>query len=46
MYIKHYRTGVLYRKIASVHGDRHPELHEVDELFGQVNAELLQHLKK
>ena len=33
------------RKIASVHGDRHPELHEVDELFGQVNAELLQHLK-
>ncbi len=32
-------------KIASVHGDRHPELSEVAELFSEINRELLQHLK-
>lgn len=32
------------RKIASVHGERHAELHEVAELFGQIDAELRQHL--
>lgn len=33
------------QKIAKVHGDRHPELNEVSELFSQINCELLQHLK-
>ena len=32
-------------KIASVHGDRHPELTEVAGLFSEINRELLQHLK-
>jgi regulator of cell morphogenesis and NO signaling len=32
-------------KIADVHGNHHPELSEVAELFGQINTELLQHLK-
>ncbi|NOU46721.1 MAG: iron-sulfur cluster repair di-iron protein [Bacteroidales bacterium] len=34
------------QKIASVHAEHHPELIEVESLFAQVNAELLQHLKK
>jgi len=33
-------------KIASVHGERHPELKEVADLFSQINKELLQHMKK
>jgi regulator of cell morphogenesis and NO signaling len=33
------------QKIADVHGDHHPELPEVAELFSKINAELLQHLK-
>jgi len=33
------------QKIASVHGERHPELSEVAELFSQINRELLQHMK-
>lgn len=33
------------QKIASVHGDHHPELFEVADLFVKINAELLQHLK-
>ncbi len=33
------------QKIASVHGDRHPELSEVADLFSQINRELLQHMK-
>lgn len=33
-------------KIASVHGDRHPELEEVADLFSQISKELLQHMKK
>ena len=32
-------------KIAKVHGDHHPELNQVYEVFSQVNKELLQHLK-
>ena len=32
-------------KIASVHGERHPELTEVAGLFAEINRELLQHLK-
>ncbi len=33
------------QKIADVHGDNHPELLEVAELFATMNEELLQHLK-
>ena len=33
------------QKIANVHGDNHPELNEVADLFAKVNDELLQHLK-
>jgi regulator of cell morphogenesis and NO signaling len=33
------------RKIFEVHGERHKELHEVANLFSQINSELLQHLK-
>jgi len=33
------------QKIASVHGDHHPDLVEVASLFEKINAELLQHLK-
>ena len=33
------------KKIASVHGERHPELAEVADLFSQINRELLQHMK-
>lgn len=33
------------QKIANVHGAHHPELIKVAELFGQINTELLQHLK-
>jgi regulator of cell morphogenesis and NO signaling len=33
------------QKISSVHGERHPELIEIAELFSQINRELLQHLK-
>ncbi|MGE5421293.1 MAG: iron-sulfur cluster repair di-iron protein [Chloroflexota bacterium] len=34
------------QKIARVHGENHPELREVADLFAQVNSDLLQHLKK
>ena len=33
------------RKIASVHGEHHPELKEIAVIFEQINNELLQHLK-
>jgi len=33
-------------KIASVHGEHHPELVEVAGLFSKINQELLQHLAK
>jgi regulator of cell morphogenesis and NO signaling len=33
-------------KIADVHGSHHPELLEIAKLFGQINIELQQHLKK
>ncbi len=33
-------------KIARVHGDRHPELKEVEELFNQSAGDLAQHMKK
>jgi len=34
------------RKIADVHGENHPELGEVARLFGEVAAELTQHMAK
>ena len=34
------------KKIASVHGERHPELEEVADLISQISKELLQHMKK
>jgi len=34
------------QKIAAVHGEHHPELLEVADLFETINNELLQHLKK
>lgn len=33
------------QKIANVHGEHHPELIEVADLFAKINDELLQHLK-
>ena len=33
-------------KLSRVHGDRHPELHEINELFMGCAQELSQHLKK
>ncbi len=33
------------QKIADVHGEHHPELIEVADLFTKINEELLQHLK-
>jgi regulator of cell morphogenesis and NO signaling len=34
------------RKVARVHGDRHPELREVEGLFETVATELLEHMEK
>ena len=33
------------QKIASVHGENHPELIKIWQLFNEINTELLQHLK-
>ena len=33
------------QKISDVHGDRHPELKKVAQLFNQINTELIQHLR-
>lgn len=33
-------------KVAKVHGDRHPELHEVEKLFNESVSELSAHMKK
>lgn len=44
--LKHLPELVFYtQKIADVHGAHHNELIEVADLFGKINAELLQHLK-
>ena len=32
-------------KIANVHGDNHPELKKVSQLFNEINSELIPHLK-
>jgi len=34
------------RKVASVHGERHPELHEVAQLTDEVAAEMTSHMMK
>lgn len=33
------------QKISDVHGNNHPELHKIAQLFGEINIELIQHLK-
>jgi regulator of cell morphogenesis and NO signaling len=44
--VKNLPDLVFYtQKIADVHGDNHPELVEVADLFAKINDELLQHLK-
>lgn len=44
--VKNLPDLVFYtQKIANVHGDNHPELIEVADLFAKINDELLQHLK-
>ena len=46
-YVKRTLPEVMFytQKIADVHGDRHPELIEVADLFSQINRELLQHME-
>jgi regulator of cell morphogenesis and NO signaling len=34
------------KKIAGVHGEHHPELLEIEEMFAIIGTELVQHLKK
>lgn len=44
--VKNLPDLVFYtQKIANVHGEHHPELIEVADLFAKINDELLQHLK-
>lgn len=44
--LKNLPEALFYtKKIAEVHGDHHPELVEVANLFSEINTELLQHLK-
>ncbi|WP_116995829.1 iron-sulfur cluster repair di-iron protein [Desertimonas flava] len=38
------RISALVDKIATVHGDRHPELFEVQRLYGELRADLEPHL--
>jgi regulator of cell morphogenesis and NO signaling len=40
------RIGALADKIVTVHGDRHPELAEVQRLFGQLRADIEPHLAR
>lgn len=40
------RLQALAEKIAAVHGDRHPELHEVQRLVVEVRVDLESHLPK
>lgn len=43
------QIGILkpyLQKLCEVHGDRHPELFEVRDLFGKVSGEIAAHLKK
>jgi regulator of cell morphogenesis and NO signaling len=40
------RIGALVDKIVTVHGDRHPELAEVQRLFGELRADIEPHLAR
>jgi regulator of cell morphogenesis and NO signaling len=40
------RVTALVDKIANVHGERHPELFEVQRLYGELRADLEPHLTK
>jgi regulator of cell morphogenesis and NO signaling len=40
------QTAAYARKIADVHGDRHPELAEIAAAFGQLATELMAHLEQ
>ena len=40
------RISALVDKIATVHGDRHPELFEVQRLYGELRADLEPHLTR
>lgn len=40
------RVAPLMEKVLHVHGDRHPELDRIAELFGALAAELMPHLEK
>ncbi|MGB2756862.1 MAG: iron-sulfur cluster repair di-iron protein [Acidimicrobiia bacterium] len=40
------RLDLLTEKVAGVHGDRHPELHEVRSIFLELRGELEPHLMK
>lgn len=40
------RVTALVDKIASVHGERHPELFEVQRLYGELRADLEPHLTR
>jgi regulator of cell morphogenesis and NO signaling len=40
------RIAALADKIVTVHGDRHPELAEVQRLFGQLRADIEPHLAR
>lgn len=46
-YVRRTMPDLLFytAKIASVHGENHPELKEVADLFIQIEAELTQHMK-
>ena len=40
------RLAELSEKVARVHGDVHPELHEIAAIYAGFNAELTQHMEK
>ena len=40
------RLAALLRKVCSVHGKNHPELHGIRETFGWLSQELMTHLMK
>jgi regulator of cell morphogenesis and NO signaling len=40
------RIGALVDKITTVHGDRHPELSEVQRLYGELRADFEPHLTR
>ncbi len=40
------RINGYLEKVCSVHGDRHPELHQIRRIFDEVGGELAVHMKK